>query len=139
MRYSRQVLAIVVLIFFSGCFAVLNRDIDNAIRQHSDLMPQIQLGESIEKVRGLLEPIQQQMRANARKPPDRFLKDGVEVYIYYARSGRQPDGLTTDDEFTPYVFQNGKLVAVGWATLGGPKTHGQATSDTYINVQQTVK
>jgi len=25
--------------------------------------------------------------------------------------------------------------AVGWATLGGPRTQGQARSSTYVNVQ----
>jgi hypothetical protein len=119
----------------SGCAMT----VDNAVRQHADVMPQIRMGDSIEKVVGLMDHIQHQLPSRARKLPDRFMKDDVEVYIYYARSGRQPDGLTTDDEFTPYIFHDGKLVAIGWATLGGPKTHGQATSDTYINVQQTVK
>ena len=113
--------------------------IDTAIRQHSEVMSQIQLGDSIEKVVGLLEPIQQKISPTNRKLPERFVKDGVEVYIYYARSGRIPDGLTTDDEFTPYIFHNGKLAAIGWTTLGGPKTHGQAPPQINVSVQQTVR
>ena len=55
------------------------------------------------------------------------------------RTGRQPDGLTTDDEFTPYIFNNGKLVGIGWHLIGGPKTQGQA-ADTYkITNQNTNK
>jgi hypothetical protein len=53
------------------------------------------------------------------------------------RSARQPDGLTTDDEFTPYIFNDGRLVGIGWQVLGGPKTQGQATSDTYIQNTNT--
>ena len=47
------------------------------------------------------------------------------------------DGLTTDDEFTPYIFNNGKLVGIGWQVLGGPKSQGQATSDIYIQNRNT--
>lgn len=136
MKPTTVLLAIFGTLALSGCTTTM---IDSSIRKHSEVIHQIQLGDSIEKVTSLLEPLQQQMPASARKTPERFLKDGMNVYVYYARSGRQPDGLTTDDEFTPYVFHDGKLVAIGWTMLGGPKTHGQATSDTYINVQQTVK
>jgi len=52
------------------------------------------------------------------------------------RSARQPDGLTTDDEFTPYIFNDERLVRIGWQVLGGPKALGQATSDTYIQHTQ---
>jgi len=36
-----------------------------------------------------------------------------------------PDGMKTDDEFTPYLFIDGRLVGVGWAIVGGPRTKGQ--------------
>jgi len=58
------------------------------------------------------------------------------IEIYFMRSGRQPDGLRTDDEFTPYVFNDGKLVGVGWQVLGGAKSQGQTSPVT--NVQQNV-
>ena len=48
------------------------------------------------------------------------------IEILYFRSGWQSDGITTDDEFTPYVFNDDVLVAIGWATLDGPKTQGQS-------------
>jgi len=50
----------------------------------------------------------------------------VLVEIYFMRSGWQPDGLTTDDEFTPYIFHDGKLVGIGWSMIGGSKSQGQA-------------
>jgi hypothetical protein len=70
-------------------------------------------------------PTQEGLPATARKPPESYKQGENIVEIYYFRSGRQPDGLTTDDEFTPYVFTNGILTAIGWAALGGPKSHGQ--------------
>ena len=72
------------------------------------------------------------MRNTEIKQPDRYVKDGVNVEIIYFRSGWQPDGLVTDDEFTPYLFNDGKLVAIGWAILGGAKSRGQA--GTTVNV-----
>jgi len=36
------------------------------------------------------------------------------------RSARQPDGLTTDDELTPYIFNDERLVGIEWQVLGGP-------------------
>jgi len=53
------------------------------------------------------------------------LKDGKKIEIYYFRSGRQPDGLITDDEFTPYVFTDEVLTGIGWQVLGGPNSIGQ--------------
>ncbi len=43
-------------------------------------------------------------------------------------------GFVTDDEFTPYIFNDGKLVAVGWQTLGGIKSQGQAKDVTTVIV-----
>ena len=43
--------------------------------------------------------------------------------------------MTTDDEFTPYIFEDGKLIAIGWHILGGPKTKGRIPDR--INIQQT--
>jgi hypothetical protein len=60
-----------------------------------------------------------------------YKKEGILVDILYFRSGWNSDGLTTDDEFTPYIFNDGKLVAVGWQFIGGKKSQGQS-SDTII-------
>ncbi|MBL0350187.1 MAG: DUF3192 domain-containing protein [Elusimicrobia bacterium] len=118
-------------------FLVCTGCIDAAIRKHDQVSSAIQLGSSKEEVLSILEPIQQTLSRKARKMPDRYLKDGKEYFIYYARSARQPDDLTTDDEFTPYVFVDGKLTGIGWAALGGPRTQGQAPAQ--INVQQKME
>ena len=133
---KRLIAVLPVILLASGC---TTRIIDSAASGHANASSQIQLGDSKAEVLAILEPLQQKMPSRARKAPERYLKDGKRVYIFFARSGRQPDDLTTDDEFTPYVFEDGKLIAVGWSTIGGPKTQGQATSDTYINVKQTVQ
>lgn len=116
---------LLALLLLSGC---VTYQIDSAIDDYQAVADQIHLGDEKEKVLTILKPIQDRLGAKERKAPESYLKDGATVEIYFARSGRQPDGLTTDDEFTPYVFTNGKLTAIGWTTLGGPRSVGQATS-----------
>jgi hypothetical protein len=118
----------------TGCVGM---QIDSAIGKYESAADQVSLGDSKEKVLAILAPTQEGVPTAARKSSDKYLKDGVKVEIYYMRSVRQPDGLTTDDEFTPYTFNNGKLVGIGWQVLGGPKSQGQATSDTYIQNTNT--
>ena len=132
----RTILIVPFTMLVCGCSTLM---IDKAISSHSKVANQINLGDSKADVLAILEPIQQKLRSDRCKPSERHLKDGKEVFIFFARTGRQSDGLTTDDEFTPYVFEDGKLVAIGWTVLGGPKTQGQATSDTYVNVRQIVR
>ena len=101
--------------------------------------PQISLGMAKQEVISILQPSQRRLSNTEIKQPDMYTKDGVSVEILYFRSGWQSDGLTTDDEFTPYLFNDGKLVAVGWAVLGGAKSQGQARSSTSVNVtNQTI-
>ena len=70
-------------------------------------------------------PTQKSLSAKATKSPEAFMKDGKKIEIYYFRSGWTSDGLTTDDEFTPYGFTDGVLTSIGWTSLGGAKTHGE--------------
>ena len=53
------------------------------------------------------------------KSPEQFMKDGKRVHIFYVMTSRIPDGDITPDEFTPIVFEDDSLVAIGWTALGG--------------------
>jgi hypothetical protein len=116
-----------------GCTGLM---IDSSINAYDAVATQVQLGDQKEKVLAILLPAQKNLSKSASKRPDQYIKDGVRVEIYYMRSSRQPDGLTTDDEFTPYIFNDSVLVGIGWAAIGGPKTQGQTTPN--VNVQQKV-
>ncbi len=131
---NTRALGLVLMLTLTSCAAY---KIDSASKKHRAVADQIDLGDSKEAVLAVLLPTQEGLSAGRQKPPEKYLKDGVKVEIYFMRSGRQPDGLTTDDEFTPYLFNDGALVAIGWSALGGPKTQGQATSDTYISNSNT--
>jgi len=121
------------LLLIGGCATSSSR-IDITIKEYHSVAGQVTLGDSKEKVVSVLMPTQMRLSASQKMEPEQYMKDGVNVEIYYFRSRRQPDGLTTDDEFTPYMLLNGKLVAIGWTALGGPKSHGQTTPTTNVQV-----
>lgn len=105
----------------------------DTIQQYSLVADQVELGASVAQVREILDPTQVGLTAKDLKRPERFKKDGKEVLILFYRSGWQDDGITTDDEFTPYIFEDGVLKAIGWTPLGGPKTQGQVKPE--VNVE----
>jgi len=119
-----------------GCGPIQAIQISSAMTEYRQAAPSVRLGDPKDRVVAILEPTQKNLNARQRKSPDSYLDGNATIDIYYFRSGWQSDGLTTDDEFTPYVFRDGKLIAIGWAALGGPKSQGQAVPQ--FNVQQHV-
>lgn len=79
--------------------------------------PQITLGMTPIQVAQILAPTQTRLKNDEQRRPERYLKNGATIDIHYYRSGWQSDGLNTDDEFTPYLFRDNRLVSVGWQTL----------------------
>lgn len=126
-------IVVLTIVILSGCVGL---QIDEAIDSYRSAAAMVNLGDSKEKVLSVLSPTQIGLRAKAQKQPEAFLKEGKRIEIYFFRSGRQPDGLTTDDEFTPYVFTDGVLTGVGWQVLGGPKSVGQTTPETNVHIEQ---
>ena len=110
----------------SGCmeqFYATGTRISIAIKKYRDVESQINLGDSKHKVLRTLLPIQTILTPDLSKVPDRYRKKGVLVEIYYIRSGWLPDGLKTNDEFTPYVFNDNKLVGIGWHIISTRPTY----------------
>jgi hypothetical protein len=99
--------------------------ISPVVKDYKRVANQVSLGQSKSQVLSILSPSQKNLSAEYSKSPDQYMQDSSLIEIYYMRSGWTSDGLTTDDEFTPYVFKDGILVAIGWASLGGPKSTGQ--------------
>ena len=52
--------------------------------------------------------------ANPYKTEDLKSKDGDYTVEYYVNTIKQSDGVVTDDELVPLIFQGGILVARGW-------------------------
>ena len=129
MSIIKSLLVTSIFIFtLSGCV----QDIDDSISNYRQVSHQISLGDSRAEVVPILSAAMKDLGGEYRKGPESYIKDGIKVEIYYARTLRQADGLTTDDEFTPYVFNNGKLVGIGWTSLGGSSSQGQAQSTTTV-------
>ena len=134
-HFLKTPVALLALLTVSACVVY---QIDSSIAKYNAVADRVQLGDSRNKVLSILNPTQKEMPQNSKKNPDKYIKNNVLVEIYYFRTGRQPDGLTTDDEFTPYLFNDGKLVAIGWHVLGGPKSVGQVIQPAPVTtIQQT--
>ena len=122
MQLVLVVIVVMIGLNVSGCYmqGILDpnvrasRRIDSAISEHADVSHMVTIGDSKEKVLAILLPTQKGLPANARKHHESVKKNGILMEVYYMRTGRNPDGRTTDDEFTPYFFLDGKLVAIGW-------------------------
>jgi hypothetical protein len=125
---------IFLVLSFIGCNPYLS-----TVDEYMLASPKVSLGMSKSEVIEILQASQKRLSNTEIKQPDIYKEDGVIIEILYFRSGWQDDGLTTDDEFTPYVFNDDKLVAKGWAILGGPRTQGQAVPQTTIYKTKIVK
>ena len=132
-----KLITAMVLVTLAGCVAITS-PYQLTVDDYMIAAPKVSLGMSKSDVIGLLQPTQVHLKNTDIKQPDMYKKDGTLVEILYFRSGWQPDGLTTDDEFTPYLFNDDELVAVGWAILGGPKSQGQTTPETNIHTTTVV-
>ena len=131
------ILSILFLFTLSGCGPGLQ--IDQSISDFRDVKEKVSLGDSKQKFLDTVYSSQLDLGSEYKKDPEIYIKEGVKVEIYFMRSSRQPDDLTTDDEFTPYLFNDEILVGIGWTVLGGPSTQGQSSSDVYIsNTNKTI-
>ena len=123
----KPITILAISIFLTGC-SPYQLTVDDYMKA----APSISLDMTKSEVIKILTPSQRRLKNTSIKQPDMYKKEGVLVEVLYFRSGWQSDGITTDDEFTPYVFNDGRLVAIGWAVLGGAKSQGQARSNTTI-------
>ena len=105
--------------------------VNTSIDAYLSQAPRVKLGQSMDKVLSILQPTQANMPAKFAKPAEEFIDNGKTKKIYFFRSRSFPDGLVTDDEFTPYVFEDGVQVAIGWTAIGGPKTQAQSREQNY--------
>ncbi|MGL4853664.1 MAG: DUF3192 domain-containing protein [Lentisphaeria bacterium] len=115
-------LMIFFLLICCSCISPIEQDINLYLVAAKN----VKLGQSKDYVLQNFSSLNQSLAILDQKQPEKFTKNGKLVEIYYFRSGWQDDGITTDDEFTPYIFENDILTAIGWTTLGGPKTQGKA-------------
>ena len=120
-----------IIFLLSACAS--NQSISTAILAFEAQAGNVQLGQSKAEVLAMLSPTQANMPSRFGKPFEAFLEDDKLKEVYFFRSRSFADGLVTDDEFIPYVFEDGVLIAIGWTAIGGPKTQAQQReSDVHI-------
>ena len=117
----KKYLILATIILTTGCVSPYKATVDDYLFAYENVV----LGMSVKEVKEILEPSQRRLSTTQIKLSDKYEKEGVLVEIHYFRSGWQSDGITTDDDFTPYLFNDGRLVAIGWQVLGGAKSQGQ--------------
>ena len=122
-------LVIIAVIIVSGCGGP-NYHLNSSLNEYKKVSGQIELGDMKENVLSILLPIQKALDEFPifQKLPEKYIKDNVLVEVYFMKSSHQYGSPRTDDQFTPYVFNNGKLVGIGWAILGGASLQGQSHS-----------
>lgn len=128
---AKRVLVLALTLVLVAC---ANNNIRSAIGSYEQVRDQIQLGQSKEQVLALLKPTQQGIDSRYLKAPEQYREDETHVEVYFFRSQSFNDGIVTDDEFTPYVFEDGVLTAIGWTAIGGPKTQAQTRDEEEIHV-----
>jgi hypothetical protein len=129
--YIRFMCCAAACVILTGC----TNSVRTAINTYEQASGQVEIGMEKEQVLAILEPAKEILPADEQRPPERYVdENGQLVEIHYYRSSAYYDDMLTDDEFTPYVFRNGKLTAIGWAALGGPKTQGMPYPRTRFNM-----
>ncbi len=118
MRVLKNLLLFLIV---AGCYA------DTAIIEYNQKKHMVELGDTIGKALPILEKMHNTVPSSWLRPADQYYEGGKNYYIHYQRTGHTEDGIMTDDEFTPYIFADSKLVSIGWAVLGGPRSYGNAS------------
>jgi hypothetical protein len=120
----------------AGCTAIeqaehnsTNARIDQAIASYQMEAAKVRIGDRQDRALALLRPTQAGLYSNEIKPPEAVPTETATgekslIEIFFFRSSRHADEQTTDsdglplsDDFTPYIFTDGVLTAVGWPAL----------------------
>lgn len=121
----RVIIAIILSALVLSCGVDPNRVFTNSMNKYRNIRPTINIGDSKDPTIAKLETIQKSFIKyipENRPMESAQLKNGKTVDVFYMRTDWYEDNLTTDDEYTPYVFVDGQLAAIGWDVLGGPKS-----------------
>ena len=110
---------------------------------YASIKDQVRLGMSRASFNELMRPVSDSTRSDLKRSDETYTENGSVVNIAYIRSSLVRDGVVTDDEYTPYVFRDGVLVAFGWRSIGGMKLTSadvikEKANATNVNVSTTV-
>lgn len=115
---KKQEIVLLFLVALAGCSSI---SAPSAPELHNQLKGQINLGMSRGDFDVLMHPVQSATFDDWRRSDESFTRDSSVIDIVYIRTDWIRDDVETDDEYTPYVFRDGLLVAFGWRSIGGMK------------------
>ena len=110
------------LLILSGCASNNSRKHSAAPRAYDDAVKNIYLGMEKRDFDNVMRPVNEKTTDNAKRRSEAYQRNGMVYEIVYIRSGWVSDNALTDDEYTPYLFQDSSLIGYGWAAVGGKKT-----------------
>lgn len=116
---GRDFLVVLLIVSIGGMLGGCVEITTQAINRYQAAESKVNLGDSKEEVLAILQPTQENLSGTLKRAPEHWVdpKSGKTVDLYYFRSGWVQDGRLTDDEFTPYLFVENILVAIGWNAL----------------------
>ena len=129
----KKIMFSLVLILLGGVYGC-SSSVSKAISQYHVAAPQVKLGMAKSEVLSILGSTQQELSLRHTRAPEQYKKGDIHVEIYFVRTHVNYDDILTDDEFTPYIFHDGKLTAIGWTAIGGPKTQAQPIPEQHITI-----
>lgn len=94
---------------------------DRMIREYHEKAGRVHLGDEKVNVLALL-PGQAGLGGYGKRSVSYTDPAGKRIDIFFYRSARIQDGVTTDDEFVPYIFVDNTLTWIGWSALDGPRS-----------------
>lgn len=107
------IVCMTIFVFLTGC-------VSRSVRRYQRISNDIQLGSRIDETLPILIETKRGLPSREDKEDVRYIDDeGNEIYIFFARSSNQrlDDLPILDIEFTPIIFYNSVLVAMGWESL----------------------
>jgi len=117
---------LIILLLIVGC---VPNPYNLTVESYQEQSPKINLGMTKYEVSQILSPTQELLPTPSIKERGMYMRDSIFTEIIYYRSKNYfSDGIDTDDEYTPYIFENSVLVAVGWETIVGYKSQAQTRS-----------
>lgn len=96
--------------------AVKQYHANHAVSLHKEVQVTILLGESLESFLGKIKQAYESLPPSLARSPSRIIINGKNVEVHFVRSSNNIYSLE-DDQYTPYLFENGKLIATGWSSL----------------------
>ena len=110
-----RLIAIASLAVLYGCSSAAPRAYDDAVQN-------VYVGMDKREFDIAMREVNDKTRRKHRRRSEAYQRNGMLYEIVYIRSSNVNDDANTDDEYTPYLFQDGTLIGDGWAAVGGKKT-----------------